>query len=69
MNKELLEKVKEYIKDKNTISATQLQLEFEIGYPEAREIVDLLIKESLVKTKDNKIYIYQGETDEESNSK
>lgn len=58
MDKNLIEKVKEYIKDKKTFSITQLQLEFEIGYPEAREIVDVLIEEGLVKTNvDGKICV------------
>lgn len=53
MDKNLIEKVKEYIKDKNTFGITQLQLEFEIAYPEAREIVDMLIKEDFVKADSN----------------
>ena len=53
MDKNLIEKVKEFIKDKKTFGITQLQLEFEIGYPEAREIVDMLIKEDFVKADSN----------------
>lgn len=61
MDEELLDKIKKSLKSKKNFNVTWLQLEFEIGYPQAREILDLLIEEGLVKVKDEKTYNYQGE--------
>ena len=45
---DLLEKVKEYIKDKETISVSRIQGEFGVGYPRATKIMKQLIEENLV---------------------
>ena len=54
---ELLEKVKEYIKDKETISVSRIQCEFTVGYPKGHKIMQLLIQEGLVEQVEKFRYI------------
>ena len=53
-----LEKVKEYIKNKEIIYISRIQCEFEIGYPKALKIMSQLIDEGLVEiTADGKYLV------------
>jgi len=53
----LLEQIKEYIKDKETLSIARLQSEFCLGYPKARKIMHILIQEGLVENPEEFKYI------------
>lgn len=56
-NMDLFEKVKLYIKDKETISATRIQCEFSVGYPKASKIMGQLIEEGLIEINSDGKYL------------
>ena len=56
-NEDLYNKVKEYLKERETISVSRIQAEFCVGYPLARRILLQLIEDGLVEQVEEYKYI------------